>query len=342
MAESEISEVSSTGADDGVEAGGKVESFPIEAKKSAAKRPEHDDDEERNEDEKEMGQMTESAVELQQRPMISRFPRRSLGAFSTEVQGELRPRRPAVNFPLLYVAPTGTISVLLHHDVIVEVAVDKAIRVVCCDKFAAASNGRGTSSCILHHDARVFQQDTKVYSSFVGDKAAVLGSQGVLFAMKRMSEAYLVSSSTLKGTSAIPMDRLRFPDLDTDFSLQLFYVESQTGEGMMEMCGEIVRRAHYERREDGTVVVNVNGVYIRQERSGDVDVNCRPRHLRFSPSRSTVRIRTHFVDMAVQEDQKSYVKRGVKRVHVSRSGMVVSDGNCITSMDHYGRIVSST
>uniref|UniRef100_A0A914V4S3 Uncharacterized protein n=1 Tax=Plectus sambesii TaxID=2011161 RepID=A0A914V4S3_9BILA len=94
--------------------------------------------------------------------------------------------------------------------------------------------------------------------------------------------------------------------------------------------------------EDGTVITNVNGVYIRQEQSGDVDVNSRPRHLRFSPSRSTICIRTHYVDMAVQQDQKSYVKHGVKRVHVSRSGMVVSDSNCITSMDHYGRIVSST
>lgn len=63
------------------------------------------------------------------------------------------------------------------------------------------------------------------------DKAAVLGSQGVLFAMKRLSEAFLVSSSsTLKGTSAIPMNRLQFPDLDVDFTLQLFYIESQTGE----------------------------------------------------------------------------------------------------------------
>lgn len=43
-----------------------------------------------------------------------------------------------------------------------------------------------------------------------------------------------------------------------------------------------------------------------------------------------------------QGDEKAYVKRGAKRVHVSRSGMVVSDGFCTTSMDHYGRIVSAS
>jgi hypothetical protein len=85
-----------------------------------------------------------------------------------------------VNYPLLYVTPTGTISVLLHNDAIVEITVDRSIRVVCHDKFAvsvsianmcfispkAASNSRGTSSCIVHDKARIFQQDTKVFSSF--------------------------------------------------------------------------------------------------------------------------------------------------------------------------------
>jgi hypothetical protein len=128
----------------------------------------------------------------------------------------------------------------------------------------------------------------------------------------------------------------------------------------MQWCDEIVRTSHYAKHDNGTTTVNVNGVFICQHANGDVDVNCRPRHMHFSPTKCILRVRTHFVDMAVQvrarplvvnmgpsilvfqEDDKFYVKRGVKRVHVSRSGLVVSDGNCITSMDHFGRIVSST
>uniref|UniRef100_A0A914RHH9 Uncharacterized protein n=1 Tax=Parascaris equorum TaxID=6256 RepID=A0A914RHH9_PAREQ len=54
---------------------------------------------------------------------------------------------------------------------------------------------------------------------------------------------------------------------------------------------------------------------------------------------------THFGNMhcihhLIQEDEKAYVKHESKRVHVSCSGMVVSDGIYITSMDHLGRIVS--
>ncbi|VDM72344.1 unnamed protein product [Strongylus vulgaris] len=81
---------------------------------------------------------------------------------------------------------------------------------------------------------------------------------------------------------------------------------------------------------------------VRQSRNGDVTVDARPRVIQCSPSTTAVFVRSSYIDMGVQESEKAYVKRGLKRVHVSRSGMVVSDGNCITSMDHFGRIVSST
>lgn len=48
-----------------------------------------------------------------------------------------------------------------------------------------------------------------------------------------------------------------------------------------------------------------------------------------------------YIHQLFQEDEKAYVKHESKRVHVSCSGMVVSDGIYITSMDHLGRIVSA-
>ena len=61
-----------------------------------------------------------------------------------------------------------------------------------------------------------------------------------------------------------------------------------------------MRGAHYEQREDGSLTVNINGVYIRQDRRGAVEVNSRPRFIRLSPRANTVSVRTHFVDMGVQ------------------------------------------
>ncbi|KAJ1362741.1 hypothetical protein KIN20_022407 [Parelaphostrongylus tenuis] len=81
---------------------------------------------------------------------------------------------------------------------------------------------------------------------------------------------------------------------------------------------------------------------VRQSRNGDTTVDARPCIIQYSPSVCSVHVRSSFIDMGVQENEKAYVKRGLKRVHVSRSGMVVSDGHCITSMDHFGRIISTT
>ncbi|EJD76746.1 hypothetical protein LOAG_16413 [Loa loa] len=249
--------------------------------------------------------------------------------------------------PIIYVAPAGTISILLDKGVAIEVAVDRAIRVLCHDKFSAVCNARGSNSCILHKKARIFQQDEKVFCNFgssvlANEKAAVFGTHGVLFTMSHLSEAYLVSSTVVKGTLSISLGRLQFPSLDYDFTVRMFFTESQNGDQFTELCNTIVQEARYGTRDDGTLTLTINGVYIKQDERGDVEVNCRPKHISCSPSDGIIHVRTNMVDMAVQQDDKAFVKRGLKRVHVSRSGMVVSDGNCITSMDHFGNIVSST
>uniref|UniRef100_A0A0R3RPB4 ZP domain-containing protein n=1 Tax=Elaeophora elaphi TaxID=1147741 RepID=A0A0R3RPB4_9BILA len=249
-------------------------------------------------------------------------------------------------FPIIYVSPAGTISILLNRSVMIEVAVDRAVRIVCYDKFSAACNGNGSSSCILHKEARIFQQAEKVFCNFGSDlavsgKAAVFGTKGVLFTMSHLSDAFLVSSTIIKNTLSVSLGRLQFPSLDYDFTIRMFFTESQNGDQFTALCNEIVQEARYGKRDDGTLTLSINGVYIKQNGRGDVEINSRPKHISCSPSDGTVYVRTNVVDMAVQEDDKAYVKKGLKRVHVSRSGMVVSDGNCITSMDHLGNIVSS-
>ncbi|KAK5980344.1 hypothetical protein GCK32_016564 [Trichostrongylus colubriformis] len=91
------------------------------------------------------------------------------------------------------------------------------------------------------------------------------------------------------------------------------------------MSKEIVHEASYDRKPDGTLVMHINGMAVRQTRSGDITVDARPRVIQCSPFTASVHVRSSYIDMGVQENEKAYVKRGLKRVHVSRSGMVVSD-----------------
>ncbi|CAK5073602.1 unnamed protein product [Meloidogyne enterolobii] len=176
-------------------------------------------------------------------------------------------------------------------------------------------------------------------------KMAILGTQGVLFSMSHLKDAFLVSAAAARGTSALSMDRIQFPSLRYDYTLRQFYVDSQvfgsyndSAEYLPKVyaCDDIVHRARYEEKSGMLFSVSINGFLIRQKLDGDVEVFCRPRQIVCSPSQSTIHLRGSNVEMEVQSDEKAYVKCGAKRVHVSRSGMVVSDGNCTTSMDHIG------
>lgn len=47
--------------------------------------------------------------------------------------------------------------------------------------------------------------------------------------MSHLKETFLVSASLVKGTSTLPSERIRFPDLNNDVTLRLFYSQSQSG-----------------------------------------------------------------------------------------------------------------
>lgn len=74
---------------------------------------------------------------------------------------------------------------LMRTDTIIELTVDKGMRICCAGKYAATINPLGTGACIVHPKARILQEDSKVYSSFGDDeKLAVVGPQGIVFTMK--------------------------------------------------------------------------------------------------------------------------------------------------------------
>lgn len=144
----------------------------------------------------------------------------------------LRTESGRVTYPLIYVSPAGSISVILAHAIIIEMSIDRCVRVVCHDKFAAFINGRGTASCILHKKARMLHTRDMVYTKFSAsnDRLAVIGNEGILFSMSHLNEAFLVSSH-IKGPSAVSLETLDFSSghLENDFSIRLFYHEAQTG-----------------------------------------------------------------------------------------------------------------
>lgn len=81
------------------------------------------------------------------------------------------------SYPILIVSPHGTIAVYLRENCIVEMTINKMIRVECQGKFSAATNPFGNINCILHPDGRILQHDTRVQCLFGKNKVASFGPQ---------------------------------------------------------------------------------------------------------------------------------------------------------------------
>lgn len=81
------------------------------------------------------------------------------------------------SYPILFVSPHGTIAVYLREGCIVEMTINKTVRLECQGKFSAATNSHGSTNCILHPDGRILQQDTRVQCLFGKNKVASFGPQ---------------------------------------------------------------------------------------------------------------------------------------------------------------------
>jgi len=151
-----------------------------------------------------------------------------------------------VLYPVVYVSPAGLLTVLMRHDVAVEMTLDRAIRVVNhAHKAVAATNGRGNASCIYHMAAKIYQDRTSTQLElFAGRRArmttelmefgSVPAGPGVPAACYRLTQFGLKSNPSAE-----------FSDLSQDMSVTLLFSSSGYGPHLIAQYEDVaqVRRA---------------------------------------------------------------------------------------------------
>ncbi|CAJ0557910.1 unnamed protein product, partial [Mesorhabditis spiculigera] len=256
----------------------------------------------------------------------------------------------AQQYPMITTGMNGVITLILAPKCYLEMSVDKCLHIVAPDKFAITLNTKGTSNVVQHPRAKIVHCDQNICARFTAenDKMAVFDTYGVLFTMAHLAQGYLISSSQnvqqYRAPVIVPIDVKQFATMngDRDWATWSFYTESQTGPTQVELCREIVNQAVIESRSaDGSYAVRVHDIRIDCFPDGEITINARPRQVCCNWKTGLVALRTPSIDIAIEEDEKAYVKKGLKRVHVSCSGMVVSDGNIVASTDQRGRIISA-
>ena len=90
--------------------------------------------------------------------------------------------------------------------------------------------------------------------------------EGDRFAQQNnMDTAYYISSSTfVNGTKSLPMDRLLWPKISTDPTMNQFKAASKLGPEQVPLCRKIVASATCRSCANGTIEIEINAVAICQ------------------------------------------------------------------------------
>lgn len=200
----------------------------------------------------------------------------------------------SLGYPSVYVSPSGLITVLLKYDIAIEMTVDRNLRVVNHrHKTVAATNSRGSTNCVYHIAAKVFQDGTKTEVEVFGERRSRMQTNGILFASGL--EVYL-----LDDTHIIP-SQFVFNDMSKDSSVSVLYTPGTLfSNDLLVHCDEVTRNSRYYFHKNGSTTIIINNIKIHQDENGEVQVTSGPRYISTSPVYGSIHLQTHFVEISVQ------------------------------------------
>ena len=233
-------------------------------------------------------------------------------------------------YPSLYVSNAGLISVLLRHDMSVEMTVDRTIRVVSHQHMmAVATDSRGTSACLYHPALKVIQQDTT--TDIATDAVRVhMGHDDVAFAIGH--SRYRFDAFDIQ-----PATHVKFSDIFKDQSVNLLFSSEGYGESLVPQCLEVASKAEYANLPKGGVIVRINGVKVTQTGGGDVTVVTGAKFIRLSPSFGMTRLGNRFIDIEIERDWSSRVSRGPHCFFAGDRRVIISNGKLEVDVNEHGR-----
>jgi len=149
-----------------------------------------------------------------------------------------------VLYPVVYVSPAGLLTVLMRHDVAVEMTLDRAIRVVNhAHKAVAATNGRGNASCIYHMAAKIYQDRTSTQLELFGGRRARMTTEVMEFgtvpgswSSVNQARCYRLTQYGLKAHPTAD-----FTDLSQDMSVTLLFSSSSYGPHLIAQYEDVAQ-----------------------------------------------------------------------------------------------------
>ncbi|XP_065094049.1 uncharacterized protein LOC135714593 [Ochlerotatus camptorhynchus] len=243
------------------------------------------------------------------------------------------------------VLPNGIIQLHLRDAVIIEMTVDRSIKLVNSqERIMMALSSSGTSTALNHPNGIVFQNGSRVdivaydgltKNSFV--RYAKMWQKGISLTSEGCALIYLVDAAGTRTTS----DMINI-DLNTDYISPVFHHGTRIGSQFYQEADQIAQSANFWLNDDGTEIFHVNGFRIQQTMDGLVKVTrmnnrC---NLRTSPTNGSATITTPYIHCTASMGQTShlFVRREECRMHFDGNSFVVRNAGHSAGFDDWNRL----
>ncbi|XP_058838183.1 uncharacterized protein LOC131693924 isoform X2 [Topomyia yanbarensis] len=243
------------------------------------------------------------------------------------------------------VLPNGIIQLRLRDAVVIEMTVDRSIKLMNNqERVTIALSSTGTSSALNHPNGIVFQNGSRVdIAAYDGRRKncyiryAKMWQKGISLTSEGCALIYLVDAAGTRTTS----DMINI-DLNADYINPVFYNGTRFGAQFYQEANQIAQSANFWLNDDGTEIFQVNGFRIQQTVDGLVKVarmnnRC---NVRTSPTNGSATITTPYIHCTASMGQTShlFVRREERRMHFDGTSFVVRNAGHSAGFDDWNRL----
>ncbi|KAI6204750.1 hypothetical protein M3Y94_00712900 [Aphelenchoides besseyi] len=270
--------------------------------------------------------------------------------------------------PSLQPSARGVITIRLPFELTVEVTANEDVRVI-GKHFQMLAMKNANQLGILHPNGRVFCDENEVHAAFsevpfftpkhsltktIGQKVessryisadqpdglkfqAILRQNEIFFHSSMMSETVHMTGRKRPSKTV----GVAFPEVKLDTLSKLIHgVEEKPTMKKLRQCEQMIGNGTFQMTNQ-KLQINLGSLMIRQNvRSAELEIfGDHGRHLHFVPQQLQLTVRAQQIEMGCRKTGIGHFKAGSRRIHTSRSGIVVSDAKTVALIDNFGQFI---
>ncbi|CAD5206810.1 unnamed protein product [Bursaphelenchus okinawaensis] len=248
--------------------------------------------------------------------------------------------------PVISATSNGVITIQLSNNLDIDMSIEQNVRVR-SPFFTSMSTASNRCTALVHesgmllHDGRVVNGYFPANTHNNIEHNAVIGPTGIVFSSSNLSTAYYVDPDF--NFTPIDSKEIDFPFMKYDFASKIFFTKCPFSNKRLERCQfwlktatvsrmRLMRETHYQ--------VSIGPLLVLEDTAtGQVEITCPFQKILCNSKTGSIEVRnSNKICLTAGTNGMSSMKLDKKRVHVSCSGFLASEGGAAASLHATGEL----